>query len=926
MGCPVIGAAGGQFAGSHSQVKAALESGRIPVLLPDGGAVENPYVMRQYGKLAAMVPGLQVLWWEQWSKGQDVDEVTDEALAAARLITWEEFLKMSPELVREKIRHTNSDRSIYIGPDPSEQQAIDEETARIEQAQAIEGAIAQVLSLFGRRKRERVSTGVGFAPLPTLPDTDVVLVDSHEQGYQAGMNAGKRVLVNLTQTGGRKSSFNAKTTPAFWGTDRMITVLPDALNPTVEEYEEHALVSGRHHGTIIKNGKKVRATVETPESAKIESANCYAAHAIAQMAQKNTVSGAYQLACYTCKFGWRCGKEEDNNFGARYQAAQALKQPRIRMNYGRLHGQGDESSLISTSALLLDESSSNIQVTRTIKVSLDDMKDKVAQIALAEDEYLQQYITLIRVLMSDYWKGISGADPLYGIGQKHFQNELKVLLPPTDQAKLDELEGEEEELKAFGVINEERLTDAEVRRLNALDEKQYPTEEQLTELARLEGKTKPTREEHQRLRLYRKYTLTPAKEKERDELRARYERSRREPLSPSEMAARAKELNKRWLSEFVWVLNGDQPGYIHWERDGLTITVPETKHLSAIHSAQRVVLSDASERRTKAAIAKKYGVQEDEVFLFQVRQPKGARVEVVHITGLGKLGKNRGKGLEQCRQALVQKLKELDPTHQTFDWKAFGADGVLFRDTVGSNAYKHCQSISTTIPRPNINALLAEYCVIEATIVDTDDPGFQRFYRERVKEALVQTRGRLREQLRPGQNLNFYVMGDDELPIEGDRSVAASEITPEAARKGERAVFQIVEAAKWVIEQGQELTQSAVARATKILELREGKGYTQQYISDLWNRILECLQLFLGISNKKSCSPTKAQQDKVSDLIPVIEAIAQTGTPEELDDVILWLSPPEWKLVLDKLSDSAVQKLMQCWLSLLPESVRRVLA
>ncbi|MEP1080049.1 hypothetical protein NDI52_32305 [Leptolyngbya sp. PL-A3] len=96
LGCNVIGAAGGNFASSRSQVKAALESGNIPILLPDGGAIANPHVMRQYEKLAAMEPGLQVLWWGQWSKGQDIDEVSDEILASAQLITWKEFQEISP--------------------------------------------------------------------------------------------------------------------------------------------------------------------------------------------------------------------------------------------------------------------------------------------------------------------------------------------------------------------------------------------------------------------------------------------------------------------------------------------------------------------------------------------------------------------------------------------------------------------------------------------------------------------------------------------------------------------------------------------------------------------------------------------------------------------------------------------------------------
>jgi len=115
LACPVIGAAGGNFAGSQSQVKAAQESGRIPVLLPDGGAVTNPHVIRHYEKLAAIVPDLKVLWWEQWNKGQDIDEVSKQVLESARLITWKEFQEITrfrseagdSELVTQQQRASN---------------------------------------------------------------------------------------------------------------------------------------------------------------------------------------------------------------------------------------------------------------------------------------------------------------------------------------------------------------------------------------------------------------------------------------------------------------------------------------------------------------------------------------------------------------------------------------------------------------------------------------------------------------------------------------------------------------------------------------------------------------------------------------------------------------------------------------------------
>ncbi len=120
LGCPVMGAAGGQFQNSVEQVKAAIASGLQPVLLPDGGAIQNPHVMRQYRALAEMVPGLKVLWWEQFDKSDgDIDEISDDAIAAARLISFAEFSNFAPPEIPKVVALQGLRRSpdLHIGTD-----------------------------------------------------------------------------------------------------------------------------------------------------------------------------------------------------------------------------------------------------------------------------------------------------------------------------------------------------------------------------------------------------------------------------------------------------------------------------------------------------------------------------------------------------------------------------------------------------------------------------------------------------------------------------------------------------------------------------------------------------------------------------------------------------------------------------------------
>ncbi len=887
LGYPVIGASGGNFGGASAQIQAAIAQMRPAklVLLADAGAVQNANVYSQYRKLAGLVPGLQVLWWQQFDKGADIDEVTPAQLATAELLDWSQFAAIAHQCQPE--------------PQPK-------------QSQRLPLALNNVARLLRRKPRS-----YGFKPLPTVDDSEVLEVRSHEEGIQRAMQLGARLIVNVSGTGARKSTCLASLTPEAVGSDRLLAVLPDALNPSVAGFREWPLLEGRHLGNVLdQDGKLRRATPETPDYDKASPSNCDKAFAISLMRDRNTYNPAYQLACLNCQHNWRCGKEAGDGYGARYQASLALKQPRIRLNYGRLHGHGEEAGLLAKSMLILDESSSSVVTTATIAVSHQDLKDKYVQIDCSNEPTLKPLKALIDYLLGDGWQM---GDRKHGTNQAQLAASLQAMLPVAiDWDALNRLEDDQEELKAFGFKPEgEPLSDKELRRLRKLEGLQTLPLEQYREFQALAAIEKPSKDQRQRLRIYRQHALTPQLEQERDTLRSRHAANKRQYLSASELRTKAAFLPKRWLRDFLLVLTGSN-GHIHWGSTGITLTLPHQQHLAAIQKAQRVILSDASELRTKEALSQKYGIPAAEIFIFQVKQPPSGTVEMVQVQGLGKLGKNRGAGLEQCRRALVAKLKELDPTHATFDWKSFKADGVLFRDTVGSNAYKHCQSISTTIPRPSINGLLARYCVEQRTIVDIEDEGFQLYYKRAIAEALKQWRGRLREQLRPGEKLTCYVMGDEDLPIAGDRVIQAADITPDAARKGEKSVRQIAAIAAQLVQEGKTLTQSAVARMTVALGLKNGTGYTQQALSKIWGRVLHCLQLFLVDPYKKSCSHSPPDLEKVSELIPVVEEIAQTNEPIDLDEVIAWLSPAEWAIALEKLSDSARNLLLESWLSFLP--------
>jgi hypothetical protein len=103
----VIGAAGGNFAASPQQfgeylaAAAQITKSKLVVLNADGGAIENPDVMRTYFATASLVESLgyefRVRWYGQFNKAHgDSDEVDSATFDGAALLSWAEFKALAP--------------------------------------------------------------------------------------------------------------------------------------------------------------------------------------------------------------------------------------------------------------------------------------------------------------------------------------------------------------------------------------------------------------------------------------------------------------------------------------------------------------------------------------------------------------------------------------------------------------------------------------------------------------------------------------------------------------------------------------------------------------------------------------------------------------------------------------------------------------
>jgi hypothetical protein len=330
-------------------------------------------------------------------------------------------------------------------------------------------------------------------------------------------------------------------------------------------------------------------------------------------------------------------------------------------------------------------------------------------------------------------------------------------------------------------------------------------------------------------------------------------------LAHEEFSTEFQRLALNWLIPFLKVLNGER-GAFHCEWQKLTIYNRSNRHAALTRAAKFNIFLDATITREQLGLLLE--VDPEEIYVIEQETPNHDNMRIIQITGMGKLGKDRSDSLKQRVAALRYALDQRHPGIVFGDWKvhAEDGDGQWFVNLRGSNEFEDAPAMAVFgVPYQNIGHLQALYQTLtgEEAPLDKDKPheGLQRFIEAHTQAEIEQAIGRLRSaqrsliatlsHLRPNEQLTFYFVGDYDLSFLGVpfEQIEAFHICREAGTPAQITRWKILEAIRLLQDQGQKITQDAIAATGKISQPLIAKIASQ---FGGWGRLKKLLLALLG--------------------------------------------------------------------------------
>ncbi|MBD2175316.1 hypothetical protein H6F42_00100 [Pseudanabaena sp. FACHB-1998] len=544
--------------------------------------------------------------------------------------------------------------------------------------------------------------------------------------------------------------------------------------------------------------------------------NCSRTGAIAALINKAVTDTS--VICETCPLLNACRHSHGDGFGFRHERAIAFKSTILRSHPASLPSPVDYD--YSKTLLVWEEVSESLATMRQIMVDQDDIDKAIAKISRSNLENPQQFIDVL--------------------------NKLHHLLADKSRHGLDF-----HKIKATisDIVDSSGLADLFKPDLSILD-----TVEAIADSEFTNAKGQEKRELARLNSLLKHETTLQATEVER-----RIER----------------EILKQWFCEFLDILSGAmQYGDLHIHKGKLTVSIlnPRLRDITS-HSAANLYL-DATisphdlEMRIKAQI---HPVKQSTNF---------AKPNIYQVTDIGRMTMQRGNEQTRQAQAIIDHLKQTEPSTKVIDFKKFKdyADGAWFRDSRGSNDFIEAKNLVIVgTPCPNIAALKAEYVVLTGSHPLEKDADFANFVDRQILANVQQCFGRKSGQ-RFHEGDKIYFLSNFDLGDIPHTQIKAAAITPEAMSKVEILRQKVKEQIQQAVAEGFDLLFVGQRQMAQWLGLERG---TYLYHADWINSLLSSLYSKL-IQNFSENAPPN---------------LADTLSAEELSQIEFWAGASERLLV-----------------------------
>ena len=698
------------------------------------------------------------------------------------------------------------------------------------------------------------------------------------QVYTEAIAAGWKHILDKSPTGTFKSHDAGTALPKALGVEKLWYFTSHARNVSTETIERnYEYLDVRNSGMVwdtTPNGKpylRWPKQGETPDT----KGNCHRSQIFNVLRSKNldSIEGAENPICATCHLLEACRGVTGAGFGHRYLRKETFKSDRIRSHPDSAPQPEDFDW--STSGIFWDEVMQTVQPVNTITANLRDIDRLMAELMTNSPEISLQLQPMWAILRECITGDIQ--QPYYGWNDAGVRGMLGK--PPEN---LDEII-----TKAIEVLQPDLLPIFNSTSKYGIDLSDLPKK-------------------------MRKQFGNPI----------------------SELVEKIQvEIIVNWFIPFLQVWGKQIPGTIRIEYGKLSITTRNSRHSAISQSTKWNVYLDATTK--PEYIAWWFDINPEEILTVEQEITKTNNLQIIQITGLGQVSKNRSSYCQERVSALRQELLSRHSDIKFIDFVKCceNEDGGWFRDSRGSNDFQEITALATFgIPYQNIGYLETLYLTLKPRkdnrlVSSTTNQELQKFIDWVTQSEIIQAIGRLRVNNRWKSELYFYFCADYDLSfLEHEiKYIQAAEMTIEAGSKDEKSWWKIENAIKELWLQGQKITQPVVAAVSGM-----SQGYISKLATEFGGGWKQWLKIFLSLLN--SNNSTRNNLDDISDFLK--EELEMTDIDFSLQDletkshqeivkkvfaIDKHLDDVDWQYFLDEMPMKSQSKIIAALLSILPK-------